>query len=109
MSVADSLRKLREQAANWSEDGTYNGLRHLDRNCDWYFDHGEVPTREDAQFVVVAGNLWPLLCDLAEAAEEPHVNHVSGTKTCRICGWSEGRHNPTCALSVLADATQERA
>lgn len=115
--IADGLRKLREQA-------TRGPWEILEDPGSWTYDvHGaDSPASvismalddKTAAFVAGAANLWPLLCDFLAEFEKACI--VSGE--CLICGaeyQGDGYENGqaveehACALSVLADATQEPA
>lgn len=83
MSVADQLRKLREQALD-----------------------------DDGAAMKCAAVLWPLLCDLAEAAEKLHgqtADLIPDDDAKDTWGLKDPWLDVDRALSVLADATQEPA
>ena len=82
MSGLDELRVLLALSSTlpWDRDALYSGIRHLDRNCEWYGDHWDedrnvdirvnVPFRDDADLIVAAVNALPALLAVVDAAEK---------------------------------------
>ena len=75
-SLGDALKQVRQKASAgaWRPHGTAPGASRrwaIGRSVrEWPAIPASVETREDAEFIATAANLWSLLADVVEEAEE---------------------------------------